>query len=106
MSAEITVVFHIDLRLSPSDERNLPTKKSGAFQGILDNIKDAGLPTASLRWGLEYVGVLDLPKKEKIFCAIVYWCNHGGLPYKTLWLNDSAKWQEGAVPPPHATKPH
>jgi len=94
MSAEITVVFHIDLR-RPTSERDLPEKKSSAFQGILDNITDAGLPTESLKWGCRYVGVLDLPKREKIFGAIVYWCNYGDISYKTLWLNDSAQWHEG-----------
>jgi len=93
MSAEITVVFHIDLR-RPASERELSTKKTDAFQGILDNITDAGLPPESLKWGCRYVGVLDLPKKEKTFCAILYWCVHGDLPYKTLWLNDSAQWHE------------
>jgi len=97
MSAEITVVFQIDLR-RPASERELSTEKTDAFQGILDNIRDAGLPPESLKWGCRYVGVLVLPKKEKTFCAIVYWCDHGGLPYKTLWLNDSAQWQEGISP--------
>jgi len=104
MSAEITVVFHMDLthlisgRLSP--------KESSAFDARLKSTKNAEAPGLNIQMGSETLCVLDLPKNEKVFGALVYWCNEGHFPYKTLWLNDAAQWQERDMPPLHATKSH
>jgi len=113
MSAEITVVLYVDLR-HVLINRMADSAESKAVRAIQAIIKDGALQTSSLcvdadkndGWGrneelggLELMAVLVLPRDEKKFSEFVYQCNRGQFPYKTLWLHDSARWQEGAIPP-------
>ena len=89
----ITVVFQFDLSRLRSGE--CKTEESNAFQAILGSIENAGVRSSSIQLGVEVIAVLALPKNERTLGDLIYWCNHGNLPYKTLWLNDIAEWRDG-----------
>jgi len=94
MSAEITVVFHIDLICFNPEKYDVSHEASQAIGELQNRVEIAGLNIAGIYRGIAQNIVLSLPKDEKILGDILYFCNRGSLPYKTLWLNDSVQWHE------------
>lgn len=90
----ITVVFYLDLSAFASGQT--PQKENRAIQEVQATIENSGLTGSSVQYQSKACLALVLPNDERILGELVYWCNHGNLPYKTLWLNDVAEWRDGA----------
>jgi len=93
MSAEITVVFCVDL--SSCSSNSTSWDQSQAIEAIEKTLKDAGLRASYLNRSGENHTVLQLPCHAQVLSAVLYSCETAGIPYKTLWLNDVAQWHEG-----------
>jgi hypothetical protein len=90
----ITVIFHVDLTQIVFGS-HCSSDENKAIQAIRESIENAGLQGSTLQDRSTCVQVLLLPLHEKALSDLIYWCDSGKFPYKTLWLNDVAEWRDG-----------
>ncbi|MDR3353359.1 MAG: hypothetical protein LBO00_10255 [Zoogloeaceae bacterium] len=91
----ITVVFRLDLTACAVG--HCSHEENTAILAIQKSKEENALPGSSIQYHSEACVVLQLPDHEQAFGQLVYWCNYGKIPYKTLWLNDVAEWREGGA---------
>jgi len=85
MRTSLTVVFELNWKGRNTEK---DAHAQAALDGIAGAIADHQAFTFSENHQPKHIAVMEIPAQQAFLGKLLYWCETGGVPYKTRWFTN------------------